>query len=110
MNLRKIGRVRGFFARASFDQVEPHVQRHGRTCSGHPRLAWSNKEDVDARDKRGHDEGGATQSDRNVLLESFCEDTPSPALARLRLRHSPRSTRACLRKERECQLAFAMHP
>src|SRR5438270_2595567 len=63
---------------ASFDQVEPHVQRHGRTCSGHPRLALSNKEDVDARDgkrvharlrraMRGHDEGGATQSDRNML-------------------------------------------
>jgi hypothetical protein len=30
--------------------------RHGRACPGHPRLAsWTEKEDVDARDKRGHD-------------------------------------------------------
>src|SRR5215213_10164368 len=31
------------------------TQHHGRTCSGHPRLCL--EEDVDARDKRGHDEG-----------------------------------------------------
>src|SRR6266436_3004288 len=31
--------------------------RHGRTCSGHPRLCGGSQ-DVDARDKPGHDEGG----------------------------------------------------
>jgi hypothetical protein len=30
--------------------------RHGRACPGHPRLASRKKTDVDARDKRGHDE------------------------------------------------------
>jgi hypothetical protein len=34
-------------------------RRHGRTCSGHPRLASFGNEDVDARDERGHDEGAA---------------------------------------------------
>ena len=30
--------------------------RHGRACPGHPRLALPvAREDVDARDKRGHD-------------------------------------------------------
>jgi len=30
---------------------------HGRTCSGHPRLyLLQGRKDVDARDKRGHDE------------------------------------------------------
>jgi hypothetical protein len=30
--------------------------RHGRTRSGHPRLAFEPRcKDVDARDKRGHD-------------------------------------------------------
>src|SRR5437588_4626370 len=31
-------------------------RRHGRTCSGHPRLASRQSEDVDARDKPGNDE------------------------------------------------------
>jgi hypothetical protein len=32
--------------------------RHGRACPGHPRLETlaAKKKDVDARDKRGHDE------------------------------------------------------
>ena len=30
--------------------------RHGRACPGHPRLCRPKKQDVDARDKRGHDE------------------------------------------------------
>jgi hypothetical protein len=33
------------------------IARHGRTCSGHPRLLFGGPlKDVDARDKRGHDE------------------------------------------------------
>jgi hypothetical protein len=32
------------------------TRRHGRTCSGHPRLCSSGVQDVDARDKRGHDD------------------------------------------------------
>jgi hypothetical protein len=32
------------------------LHRHGRACPGHPRLvSWIHTEDVDARDKRGHD-------------------------------------------------------
>jgi hypothetical protein len=32
------------------------LNRHGRACPGHPRLAFlAGKKDVDARDKRGHD-------------------------------------------------------
>jgi hypothetical protein len=32
------------------------IPRHGRACPGHPRLKTrQRKEDVDARDKRGHD-------------------------------------------------------
>src|SRR5215510_1799423 len=32
--------------------------RHGRACPGHPRLACqATEEDVDARDRRGHDDG-----------------------------------------------------
>ena len=31
------------------------LHRHGRTCSGHPRLFSGATKDVDARDKRGHD-------------------------------------------------------
>ncbi|MGB6538463.1 MAG: hypothetical protein WBF58_21165 [Xanthobacteraceae bacterium] len=30
--------------------------RHGRACPGHPRLILLTKKDVDARDKRGHDD------------------------------------------------------
>jgi hypothetical protein len=34
-----------------------HPHRHGRTCSGHPRLWFAARlKDVDARDERGHDE------------------------------------------------------
>jgi hypothetical protein len=33
------------------------LRRHGRTCSGHPRLPRRAGEDVSAGDKRGHDEG-----------------------------------------------------
>ena len=32
------------------------LSRHGRTCSGHPRLACGDK-DVDGRVKHGHDDG-----------------------------------------------------
>jgi hypothetical protein len=35
--------------RACFAHVKPQAGRHGRTCSGHPRLARGTK-DVDARD------------------------------------------------------------
>jgi len=35
-----------------------YTRRHGRTCSGHPRLLiLQGRQDVDARDKRGHDSG-----------------------------------------------------
>jgi hypothetical protein len=35
----------------------PIFIRHGRTCSGHPRLCFSpDCKDVDARHKAGHDE------------------------------------------------------
>ncbi len=35
-----------------------HPIRHGRTCSGHPRLCFlrRRKQDMDGRDKRGHDD------------------------------------------------------
>ena len=34
------------------------LNRHGRACPGHPRLALlKGCKDVDARDERGHDEG-----------------------------------------------------
>jgi hypothetical protein len=37
-------------------------------CPGHPRLAGlAPKKDVDARDKRGHDDGEATQFERKSL-------------------------------------------
>jgi hypothetical protein len=39
----------------AFAGMNGKMQRHGRTCSGHPRLDESPSEDVDARDKRGHD-------------------------------------------------------
>jgi hypothetical protein len=56
--------------RADSGHVEPPLIRHGRACPGHPRLACgvAAKEDVDARDKRGHDEKhDAIQSDRDTL-------------------------------------------
>ena len=34
------------------------LNRHGRACPGHPRLALlEGCKDVDARDERGHDDG-----------------------------------------------------
>src|SRR6266404_7329690 len=33
------------------------MDRHGRVYPGHPRLCAHSRKDVDARDKRGHDEG-----------------------------------------------------
>ena len=44
--------------KAYFAHVEPQARRHGRTWSGHPRLARSTK-GVDARDEPAHD-GGET--------------------------------------------------
>src|SRR5689334_24753331 len=32
------------------------LSRHGRSCSGYPRLVFRAKKDVDGRDKRGHDD------------------------------------------------------
>jgi hypothetical protein len=43
----------------SFSIASP---RHGRACPGHPRLSFApraRKQGVDARDKRGHDDGEA---------------------------------------------------
>jgi hypothetical protein len=34
--------------------AETTQRRHARTCSGHPRL-FRHKQDVDGRDKHGHD-------------------------------------------------------
>jgi shikimate dehydrogenase len=38
------------------------MDRHGRVYPGHPRLCAHSRKDVDARDKRGHDEGGLAVS------------------------------------------------
>ena len=38
------------------DGQKKQVVRHGRTCSGHPRPVSARFLDVDARDKRGHDD------------------------------------------------------
>src|SRR6266849_2732285 len=35
------------------------IRRHGRACPGHPRAFTSGRQDVDARDERGHDESWA---------------------------------------------------
>jgi hypothetical protein len=46
--------------------------RHGRTCSGHPRLC--NKEGVDARNKCGHDDAARSSPDlipaEKIMLQS----------------------------------------
>src|SRR4051812_20906022 len=51
--------------------------RDGRARPGHPRLAQSRNEDVDARDKRGHEDG------ETDLLENWCrkrDSNPRPPL------------------------------
>jgi hypothetical protein len=56
-------------ASAAFNRSEGNIGvRHGRTCSGHPRL--ERKKDVDARDKPGHDEFKWGSSRRSLILRS----------------------------------------
>src|SRR5258708_11796881 len=43
--------------------------RHGRTCSGHPRLSVPRGQDMDARDKPGHDAGDAMRYEHYDSLE-----------------------------------------
>src|SRR5216684_2476272 len=50
----------------------PSLGRHGRTCSGHPRLSSlkRRKQDVDGRDKRGHD-GLRSRSSKQYFVQIF---------------------------------------
>jgi hypothetical protein len=43
------------------------LHRHGRACPDHPRLIFGRRiEDVDARDKRGHDVDGEAAGQREL--------------------------------------------
>jgi hypothetical protein len=58
--------------------------RHGRTCSGHPRLSFGVCEDVDARNKCGHDDFGERWriEEPVMMAEKFKPDSraTSPAM------------------------------
>jgi len=39
-----------------YDMLHPTPSRHARACPGHPRLSLLKRQDVDGRNKSGHDE------------------------------------------------------
>src|SRR5260221_14059614 len=47
-----------FVMLSHFAAAESRKTRHARPCAGHPRLSFRGREDVDGRDKPGHDERG----------------------------------------------------
>src|SRR5258708_33405108 len=51
-----------FVMLSHFAAAESRKTRHARPCAGHPRLSLRGREDVDGRDKPGHDGRGCVAS------------------------------------------------